>query len=145
MTLIFGGFYNPPLYLFFWGGRVLKTNFFKKNSQKTFLRGGPLRPLRHWIYKTCRNRWNFFSHFLHLSLSFQHFWNFFTLRNFFKNRVCPYMHFLENKEMSCVTREKCNWDSNFKGVSSSEAPPYLLLWNFIKEEKIQREHYFCAF
>ena len=54
------------------------------------------------------------------------------------------MHFLENKEMSCVTRYNSNWDSNFTGVSSSEAPSNLLLWNFI-EIKIETKQYLYAF
>ena len=50
----------------------------------------------------------------------------------------PCMHFLENKDMSCVTRYKSNWDSDFTGVSSSEAPPYLLLWHFIENKNSKR-------
>ena len=48
------------------------------------------------------------------------------------------MHILENKEMSCVMRYKFNWDPNFMGVSSSEAPPYLLLWHFSENKSSNR-------
>ena len=58
---------------------------------------------------------------LHVSLPLQLFWNFFAFSNW-KNLFHPCMQFLENKEMSCVTRYKSNSDFNLLGVSVSEAP-----------------------
>ena len=93
-------------------------------------------------FKTFGNRCKFFSQFFALFSLFSSFLELFSIKEY--EKITLACTFLENKDMSCVMRYKSNWDSNITGVSSSEAVPYLLLWHFIKN-KIQTEHYFCAF
>ena len=54
------------------------------------------------------------------------------------------MYILENKDMLCVIRYKSNWDSDFTGVSFSEAPPYLLLWHFIENKNSKKTLFMCV-
>ena len=55
-----------------------------------------------------------------------------------KNFFYSCMHFLEKQRNVICNAFKSNWDSNFTGVSSSEAPPYLLLWHFIENKNSER-------
>ena len=82
---------------------------------------------------------NFFCYFFAFFSFFSALMELFCLKELRKkNFFYSCMHFLEKQRNVMCNTFKSNWDSDFTGVSSSEAPPYLLLWHFIENKNSKR-------
>ena len=107
-------FWMGPQKTYLWGVSI-KTFFPQKNQSIINHKKNPSFE-RHWI-------------FIHVAID--------AFRNF-SIYVLP-LHALFGKQRNY----KSSWYSNFTGVSSSEAPPYLILWHFIGNKNLNKTSFLC--
>ena len=96
--------------------------------------------------KTCGNRCNFFSPFFALFSLFSALLELVRLCNkknlitlAFTFKKTKKYHVLCVKNSSGTSQDWTGQDWDFTGVSSSEAPPYLLLWHFNENQNQNRQ------
>ena len=144
---------------FFFGGGGAKKKFIEGGSKKKLFLGGPQKTHKTIIRKKKNpsfERHSISKHvgidavsslpFLHFSLSFQHSYNLFAIvikKNLitlaFTLKKTKKYHVLCVKNSSGTSQDWTGQDWDFTGVSSSEAPPYLLLWHFNENQNQNRQ------